>query len=80
MIVTHRHLFTIPGFSKRRGFCRDRSKEWAKRHGIDFREFVRNGIEAEKLEEIGDAFALALVKWARECDARERAALEAAHG
>lgn len=73
MIVTFRHLRTVPGFNTRPGFCRDKSKAWAKRHGLDFRDFVRNGIEAEKLEAIGDAFAIALVKWARECDAAETA-------
>lgn len=70
MIVTSRHLFTVPYFSKRRGFCRDGARAWARAHGIDWKGFVRNGIEAEKLEAVGDAFAQALVKWARECDAR----------
>lgn len=78
MIVTHRHLFTIPGFSTRAGFCRDKSKAWARANDIDFKDFLRNGIEAERLEAIGDAFALALVKWARECEAGKTA--EAAHG
>ena len=73
MIVTFRHMLTIPGFSERRGFCRPKAKAWAKRHGIDYRDFVRNGIEAEKLEATGDAFAIALVKWARECEAKEPA-------
>lgn len=80
MIVTTRHVFTVPGFSKRPGLCRDGGRRWARAHGLDWSDFVRNGIDAEKLEAIGDAFALAIVKWARDCDARERAALEAAHG
>lgn len=75
MIVTTRHLFTIPGFSPRRGFCRDKARAWAKRQGIDWKDFVRNGIDAEKLEATGDGFALALVDWARKCEAQE-----AAHG
>lgn len=72
LIVTTRHMCTIPGFSTRRGFCRDRSKAWAKRHGLDWREFVRNGIDAEKLLATGDGFAIALVEWARKCQAQER--------
>ena len=64
MRVTTRHLFTIPGYSRRRGFCRDKSRAWAKRHGLDWREFVRNGIDAAELEKTGDAFALALVRTA----------------
>lgn len=80
MIVTTRHVFTVRGFNKRPGMCRDGARRWARAHGIDWGDFVRNGIDADKLEAIGDAFALAIVKWARECDARERATLEAAHG
>ena len=72
MRVTTRHLFTIPGYSRRRGFCRGKSKAWAARHGIDWREFVRNGIEAEVLTATGDAFALALVEWAMQCEGKGR--------
>lgn len=81
MIVTFQHLRTVPYFSKSPGFCRDSAKEWARKHGLDFKDFVRHGIDAEKLEAIGDAFALALVRWARECEAREAvSAPERAHG
>lgn len=73
MIVTTRHLFTIPGFSTRPGFCRDKSRAWARQRGIDWKDFVRNGIEADTLEATGDGFALALVDWARECAAKEPA-------
>jgi hypothetical protein len=73
MIVTTRHLFTIPGFSPRPGFCRDKTRAWATQQGFDWKDFVRNGIDAEKLEATGDGFALALVAWARECEAKERA-------
>lgn len=71
--VTFQHLRTIPRARGNRGYCRDKSKAWAKRHGIDFKAFVREGIEAEQLEQTGDAFALALARWARECEAREQA-------
>lgn len=72
MIVTTRHLFTIPGFSARRGFCRGKSRAWAERNGLDWRDFVKNGIAIETLEATGDGLALALAAWARECDAREQ--------
>lgn len=73
MIVTTRHLFTVPGFNPRGGLCRDGTRAWAKRQGLDWRNFVRNGIAAETLEATGDPFALAVVKWARECEAKEQA-------
>jgi len=75
MIVTTKHLFTIPGFSPRPGFCRGRSKDWFRAHGLNWRDFVRNGIPIEKLEAT-DAMGQALAAWARECDARERALAE----
>ncbi len=73
MIVTARHLFTIPSRNPRNGYCRGQSREWFRRHGLDWRDFVRNGIAAETLEATGDGLALALVDWARKCEA-------AAHG
>ncbi len=71
MKVTVAHLRSVPGFSPKPGFCLGRSREWFKRHGLDWRDFVRNGIDAEKLEATGDGLALALVAHARK---------EAAHG
>ncbi|AMU97897.1 hypothetical protein [Xanthomonas citri] len=68
MIVTTQHLFTIPGYSRRAGFCRSGARAFFQRHGLDWRGFVHNGIEAEQLEATGDALALALVKWARESE------------
>jgi len=72
LIVTTRHMRSIPGFSKKPGFCVPRSRQWAERQGLDWRDFVRNGIEAEKLLATGDGFAIALVEWARKCEAREQ--------
>ncbi len=71
LIVTTRHLFTVPGFSKRSGFCRGKSRDWFRAHGLDWADFVRNGIAAERLIATGDGLALALVAWARECEARD---------
>lgn len=72
MIVTTRHLFSIPGFSTRNGFCRHGARRVCESLGFDWRDAVRNGIDSERLEATGDGFALALVKWARECEAKEQ--------
>lgn len=69
LIVTTTHLFTIRGYSRRVGFCRDKSKAFFRRHGLDWRAFVRDGIPASQLEATGDGLALALVAWAQECEA-----------
>lgn len=50
LIVTTRHLFTIRGYNRRAGFCRDKSKAFFRRHGLDWRAFVRDGIAASQLE------------------------------
>ena len=65
MIVTTRDLFTVPGFSPRPGFCRSGARDWFRAHGLDWRDFVAHGIDADKLAATGDALALALVDWAR---------------
>jgi hypothetical protein len=75
MIVTIRHMRSIPGFSKTPGFCGPGARRVCESLGFDWRDAVRNGIDAELLEATGNGFALALVKWARECEAAE-----AAHG
>lgn len=69
MIVTRHHLFTIPARKGRRGYCRGKSREWFRAHGLDWSSFIRDGIDAARLEETRDALALSLVKWARESEA-----------
>jgi hypothetical protein len=65
LVVTARHLFTIPHFSTRPGFCRSGARAWFDAHGLDWRAFLRDGIPAADLEATEDALALALVDWAR---------------
>lgn len=71
MIVTIDHFRTIPGFSAKPGFCVPGGRLWFRTHGLDWRAFVRHGIDAETLRATGDGFALAIVAWAEQ---------EAAHG
>ena len=71
LIVTMRHIRTIEGFTAQPGFCHAGLRAWFDRHGLDLRSFVKNGIPASRLEAVGDAFALATVRWARECESRE---------
>lgn len=72
MKVTVAHLRSVPGFSPKPGFCLSQARVWFKRHNLDFRDFVRNGIDAEKLEATGDGLALAVVAHARKEVARGR--------
>lgn len=66
LIVTMQDLRTIPGLTRRGGFCAPNARAWAQRNGLDFRAFVRNGVDAGVLLATGDGFALKLVAWARQ--------------
>jgi hypothetical protein len=46
--------------------CSSGARDWWKRHGFDWSDFLANGIPAETLLETGDPFALRVVEIARE--------------
>ncbi len=72
MIVTYRHYRSIPA-RHGTGYCRGKGQEWFDRHGLDFRAFVKHGIDESVLLATGDGLAITLVAWARECEAQEPA-------
>jgi hypothetical protein len=43
------------------GHCAHGARAWFRAHGLDFRSFLREGIEAEVLVEKGDALAKRVV-------------------
>jgi len=47
------------------GYCIKGIKEFCKRHGIDFRNFVKHGIDEDDLLKTGDAMAVKVVERAR---------------
>lgn len=51
------------------GYCMRRVRPWFAQHGLDFVDFVNNGIEAEKLLATDDEFARNIVAYVVE---RER--------
>ena len=58
LIVTMKHL-------RRLGYCASGCRKFAERHGIDFRAFVRDGIDADRLAATGDGMAMAAVEEAK---------------
>lgn len=46
-------------------YCANGSRRWAARIGLNWADFIREGIEADKLEATGDAMALKLVEYVR---------------
>lgn len=47
------------------GMCANGTKTFFEKNGLDWRDFIHNGIEAEKLAATGDAMALQVVKVAQ---------------
>ena len=48
------------------GLCVNGSRAWFARHGLDFRVFLREGLDADTLLATGDAMALHVVEYARQ--------------
>jgi hypothetical protein len=47
------------------GLCASGARRWFEAYGLDFRDFVTNGIDAEVLLATGDAYALRVVEFTR---------------
>jgi hypothetical protein len=72
MIVTHSHLRTIPSRGGA-GYCCRGGRAWFARHGLDWGDFVRHGIDEQALLATGDGLAIGLVEWAHAREDQERA-------
>lgn len=69
LIVTIQHLHSVPTWTTRSGYCARQSRVFFALHDLDWLDFVRNGIPAQRLIDTGDALALHLVKYARAMEA-----------
>lgn len=47
------------------GYCHRGARAWFARHGLDWADFVRNGIDIDKIEAIDDAMAARLAAFVR---------------
>jgi len=59
MIVTHSDLRALR-------YCNSGTRDFFKRHNLDWSDFVKNGVSEEQLINTGDAMAVQLVEFARE--------------
>lgn len=55
------------------GNCAKGVRLWFRGHGLDYQDFVKNGIDIEPIEALNDHFGNAVAKRARERIARESA-------
>lgn len=53
---------------RRAGHCVSGARDWFERHGLDFRDFVKNGISEDDFLASGDALAAAVVEHKRKLD------------
>lgn len=58
LIVTIAHV-------RAAGLCVNGSRAWFERHGLNFRAFLREGLDADTLLATGDAMAQRVVDYAR---------------
>lgn len=54
---------------RRGGMCVRGARPWFEMHGLDFRDFLVNGISSTKVEHLGDPLADRAIKSAREAAA-----------
>lgn len=47
------------------GYCMKQVRPWFGRMGLDFRDFVKNGIPASKLVATNDVYAMRVIEQAR---------------
>lgn len=64
MIVTHKHMRCMK-------FCNQGARPFFERHGLDWYDFVQNGIDESILIATGDAMALQVVEYARSVEGEE---------
>lgn len=64
MIITLQHLRSTTTWTNRAGYCAFSSRLFFKRYGLDWADFVANGIEEEKLLATNNALAINLVEFA----------------
>ena len=59
ILITTRHIYTVPAWSGDIGFCARGARAWFARYDLDWSNFVQNGLPASVLIEVGDDHRLA---------------------
>lgn len=68
MKITIDHMHSVPTWNGRQGYCHAQARAFFARHGLDWLDFVRNGIDAQILLDTGDALAIYLVDYVKGLD------------
>ena len=57
MQIYANHLYSVPNFNGGTGYCAAGCREWFSAHGLNWADFVANGIDAAELAATGDELA-----------------------
>lgn len=63
MIITLEQMRTVPAWNGKKGYCSNMAREFFKAHDLDWRDFIKNGIDSEVLLSTGDILACRLVEY-----------------
>lgn len=63
VVVTMQHMRAVR-FGSRRGYCVGGIELFFDRYGLDYSDFLRNGISADELRATGNALALRAIEQA----------------
>ena len=63
--VMPRHLRMVRSRGKRTTYCVPGTRAFFEKHGLDFRDFMRNGIPIEEVEQFDDVMVRRVIEVAR---------------
>lgn len=65
MKVTMAHVRQTKGFSARGGLCARGVRAWCAANNVDYLDFLKNGVDEERVERMTDPFAQEVLRVAR---------------
>ena len=76
MIIKMEHMRAVEGFTVNAGFCSGGIRRWFAARGLDYSDFLKNGLDEAVFLQSGDPMAVAVVVQAYQ---RDRAMLDEAY-
>lgn len=65
MIITVKHLYSVPTWTNKVGYCAKGARFFFKKYNLDWQDFIKNGIDEELLIATNNALALHIVAYAK---------------
>lgn len=71
MRITTQHLYSVPDYKGKTGYCAKGARAWFAAHGLSWSDFVLEGLDEDVFTATGDPLALRLVEHAHAVAAQE---------